>query len=129
VKQFKFRNVSDSSSTLLGRTLILRSFSSTNYACIFCMKVCSKPNCKQRKVAQMTFVQKMCVLNADEIDSWYRPRALLIFSSSTLKKMFNNNYVLVVCLKQRSQTRGPQEVLVRPADLFHKLYKCRFAIV
>jgi len=44
------------------------SISSTFYVCIFCTKVCSKPNSKQRKAAQKTFVQKMGAQNVDEID-------------------------------------------------------------
>jgi len=35
------------------------SISSTFHMCIFCTKVCSKPNSKQRKAAQFAFVQKM----------------------------------------------------------------------
>jgi hypothetical protein len=34
--------------------LVLESISSTFYACIFCTKVCSKPNSKQRKAAQFS---------------------------------------------------------------------------
>jgi len=45
------------------------SISSTFYACIFLTKVCSKPNSKQRKAAQKTFMQKTCAKNVDEIDS------------------------------------------------------------
>jgi len=47
------------------------SISSTIYAQIFRRKVCSKPNSKQRKVAQFAFVRKMHTKtkNVDEIDS------------------------------------------------------------
>jgi len=36
------------------------SISSTFYSHIFRTKVCSKPNSKQKKAAQKTFVRKMC---------------------------------------------------------------------
>jgi len=45
------------------------SISSTFYTQIFCTKVCSKPNSKQIKAAQKTFVWKIWAYNVDEIDT------------------------------------------------------------
>jgi len=48
----------------------LESISSTFYTQIFCTKVCSKPNSRQRKAAQKTFIQKMHAKNVVEIGTW-----------------------------------------------------------
>jgi hypothetical protein len=41
------------------RIYVQVSISSTFYARNICTKVCSKPNCEQKKAAQKTFVQKI----------------------------------------------------------------------
>jgi hypothetical protein len=51
---------------------VLGSISSIFYVQIFCRKVCSKPDSKQRKAAKKTFVWKRGAYNVGEIDTRYR---------------------------------------------------------